>query len=260
MLIIWGSKVVRKLVDRAPVLCPICRTITASEYLVVRRIEHLYYVPIGRGKVLGHECLCHTCRTQWRVDFDAPPTRRKARRRASASELLEECAPGELEALTDGMHLLQRVRNGACDEQTRLNIFLQAAAALEYHHANRPRVGFLVVAFSVAAVLLTIVAPISWFVQMDPTNRLSVAWPIAFTIAFVASVTLTAWSIRRARFRTRDEAVRGFARSLAPLNPSDHDLVSVTTKCLEAGFRQCAPSSPEVLHREIQRVLAVGPK
>ncbi|MBY0310611.1 MAG: DUF485 domain-containing protein, partial [Phycisphaerales bacterium] len=215
----------------------------------------LYYLPLGRSKVLGHECLCHACRTQWTINFNAPAKPRKSRRKSTASELLESCTPSEIDALTGGMQFLQQIRDGGFDERTRTDVLFESAKALEYHHANRQQVGFLVAAFALAAVVLTFVTPICWFDYLEPNSRMSVAWPIGFTIAFVASIVLTAWSIRRARARTRDKAVRRLAQSLAMMNPTDHDLASLTARCRVAGFKHCSPTSPEALRLEVQQVL-----
>ncbi len=63
MLIVAGHKQVRKTAGLAADYCPICRDFRAFEVTVLRQVPHVYYVPMGAGKLLAHELECIECRS-----------------------------------------------------------------------------------------------------------------------------------------------------------------------------------------------------
>src|SRR5882724_7151949 len=64
MIIIYGTKILRRKLGRVADFCPICRTITACELKSVSKASHLYYITIGGGDLIGHETNCESCGIQ----------------------------------------------------------------------------------------------------------------------------------------------------------------------------------------------------
>lgn len=63
MLIIWGTKIVRTPVGRVADFCAVCRQPRPFKLVGVRKVDHIYYVPIGKRKLVGHEMACEECTT-----------------------------------------------------------------------------------------------------------------------------------------------------------------------------------------------------
>ena len=63
MIFIWGSKVKRNAVGTVAEWCGRCQGATPGTLREVRKTSHAYFVPLGSGRLLGHEFVCHGCGT-----------------------------------------------------------------------------------------------------------------------------------------------------------------------------------------------------
>jgi len=63
MLFIWGSKTKRKVLGYVAEWCGRCQCAASGALVEARKTSHAYYVPLGGGRVLGHEFLCSRCGT-----------------------------------------------------------------------------------------------------------------------------------------------------------------------------------------------------
>src|SRR5687768_11530581 len=64
MAIVWGKKSVEKRLGYAADFCPICREINPFQVFRLAVADHIYYVSLGEGKLLGHIGECSKCKTK----------------------------------------------------------------------------------------------------------------------------------------------------------------------------------------------------
>jgi hypothetical protein len=61
MFFIWGSKRTKTILGYVADWCGRCQSATAGALVELRKASHAYFVPLGRGHVLGHEFVCGRC-------------------------------------------------------------------------------------------------------------------------------------------------------------------------------------------------------
>lgn len=250
VLIIYGKRIVRRPLERAPVLCPICRIPTACTLNEVRQVDHLYYITMGKGKFIAYEYRCDDCRTQWRFDeLTTPIVNRDVdkRRNLSIDQLLDSAPARTLELLHNGMMQLDMIRNGTADPQIRIGRFAEGMSAADSHVRNNERTSVISILAAVAAVILTVATPLVWYMYFDPISRTPIVYPIALTAAFGLSVVLCIWGIRRSTEMNRRAAVERLARSLRPLNTKHEDYLRICELAAKYRLKYCRPRSPEEL-------------
>lgn len=60
--LIWGSAPIETPIGFAADFCFVCRKITAFSVNRVSKAPHIFFIPVGSGKTLGHTQTCQTCR------------------------------------------------------------------------------------------------------------------------------------------------------------------------------------------------------
>ncbi len=63
MFFIAGSKTKRKILGYVAEWCGRCQCASAGALVEAKKTSHAYFVPLGSGRVLGHEFLCGRCGT-----------------------------------------------------------------------------------------------------------------------------------------------------------------------------------------------------
>jgi hypothetical protein len=64
MFIVWGSKLRYPKIGYAADFCPICRDFREFRVHETREVSHVYYVPLGKGKLVGFRLDCPDCGVQ----------------------------------------------------------------------------------------------------------------------------------------------------------------------------------------------------
>jgi hypothetical protein len=70
MFIIWGEKQATRKMGFVAENCPTCRTTQAVRLLRVGLAPHLFWIPFGKGQLIGYYGVCEACGTQ----LDVGPT------------------------------------------------------------------------------------------------------------------------------------------------------------------------------------------
>jgi len=60
-MVIWGTKRKLKKLGKAADFCSICHRVQPFEISRVNMVKHVYYIPMGGGKVVGHSAACTEC-------------------------------------------------------------------------------------------------------------------------------------------------------------------------------------------------------
>jgi hypothetical protein len=63
MFFVWGSKRTRTVLGYVADWCGRCQSATPGALTELRKKSHAYFVPLGAGRVLGHEFVCQRCST-----------------------------------------------------------------------------------------------------------------------------------------------------------------------------------------------------
>jgi len=63
MFIVWGKKHVYKKMGYVADFCPLCRTIRPFRLDRVGLANHVYYITVSQGELVGHARTCMTCKT-----------------------------------------------------------------------------------------------------------------------------------------------------------------------------------------------------
>lgn len=71
VVIVWGTKIKRKPLGWVADWCPICRRVQPHRLVRVGAAGHLYYLSIGKGKLVGHEVECAECHVVLDADREA---------------------------------------------------------------------------------------------------------------------------------------------------------------------------------------------
>ncbi|MBS0336689.1 MAG: FHA domain-containing protein [Proteobacteria bacterium] len=73
MFLIWGEQNTEKKLGYVAEYCATCRDVRAVKVLRVGRTSHLFYVPLGRGRLLGYDGVCRRCELRFGVEITDYP-------------------------------------------------------------------------------------------------------------------------------------------------------------------------------------------
>lgn len=68
MIIVWGTKLIRKKLGWAADWCDLCREPRAFKVTEVREVSHIYYLSLGKGNLHHYEKECAHCKTVTNAD------------------------------------------------------------------------------------------------------------------------------------------------------------------------------------------------
>ncbi len=73
MFLIWGEQNTEKKLGYVAEYCATCRDVRTVKILRVGRVSHLYYVPLGEGRLLGYDGVCRKCELRFGVEITDYP-------------------------------------------------------------------------------------------------------------------------------------------------------------------------------------------
>ncbi len=124
MLIIWGTKVTRTRLGRVADYCMYCREAQPLSIYTLRSVGHLYYIPLGRGEVIGHVGRCTACRHEQTVDpSDYQATIQDTK--ATLEELVDQTNPDLPERIGQYLAEIDRARAGLSAEEDRQRLLVE---------------------------------------------------------------------------------------------------------------------------------------
>jgi hypothetical protein len=112
MFIIHGTKRVEKKLGRVADFCPICRDLRPFDLTSVHMVSHLYFIPLGSGKLAGHFIKCRNCGVQLGAEGGKYATAER-RRVDDLEDLIHRTNPGLRAERADRLALEAEIRKGA---------------------------------------------------------------------------------------------------------------------------------------------------
>jgi hypothetical protein len=110
-VIVWGSKNVFPLRGYAAGFCPFCRDLRQLKVQEIRNVSHIYFIPMGKGTLVGYRTLCMECGVP--LISDEPPAEHIVPTPASdVREAIELTNPSLPEELTERLAMEREIRSG----------------------------------------------------------------------------------------------------------------------------------------------------
>ena len=227
MYIIWGTKITRKRLGRIADYCPFCDDARACDVREVSSVGHLYYIPLGRRRVIGWESRCRRCKEPLAISNEGPgPRPIKVRRHTTLEELVDQTHPALVDSMAERLDRREALAAGTLDPAGRVRLMIEPLLAVATPIEVRgSQMNFDV--WSALSLLLWLVLPfVAWVLVELATGgatdvQVGVAIAVGFGLAAVTTIILIATDLRRfVRRRYRRFLVKG----LAPLDPEEDEL------------------------------------
>lgn len=220
MFIVWGQKIIRTRAGRAATFCPICRGLRCMRVFRVRRVGHVYYIPLGLGEVVAHEARCEDCGTICGTR-GLPFARLSKSKTRNAAELAAETTPDLLERYGARVALEERLTTGEITDAERRAMILEPFLCMEYTASLKGRgIADWKVALALLWFIALVVALVYWGDFRSTTSEKTISAAVAAGATLFTAIVL--WRKRGGWMRERAEPL--LARSLRVLEPSQQEI------------------------------------
>jgi hypothetical protein len=245
VFIVWGKKNRFPLKGHAALFCPFCRELRASQVREMRSVDHLYYVPIGKGEVVGYRLDCAECGAP--QYFQSPPVAAIVDDAGTGVEgLVAATNPTIRQDLQGRLELEDEIRSGRIptDPETRMGLLFEPfevlSAEMEAGCAET-RIDLQ----STLGCLGTIVAlPLAAFAAGFLADTLMPGAPkeevviVAFLSAGVLGLIVTLWQLHRSARRWVEKRMAPhLRRAFEPLRPTRREIEGVMNDFREDGYQ-----------------------
>jgi hypothetical protein len=245
MIFVWGTKARFPRKGYAASFCPFCRDVREFEVCEVRRVSHVYYVPLGKGKLVGHRLECQECTARILMG-DAPIQSTTPRRSGSLPEAIQATNPDIRELYAKRLELEAQIRAGKVptDEQTRWLLLFEPfevlAPEMERGCAETrldlpSTLGCL---GTLVAVILS-VAIAEFLSEMFDGQLATEDWLIwAILGTGLAGTVFTLWQLYLGSRRWLErKMVPHLCRSLSPLRPTSEEILQIIARFKAKGMK-----------------------
>ncbi|MBC7772381.1 MAG: hypothetical protein H7210_07800 [Pyrinomonadaceae bacterium] len=228
MLIIHGTKIRRKPRGQTTAFCVICRMPQQLDVCGVRRVSHVYFIPIGRGRHVSDEARCGQCGTLFGA---AREIRINSFQTDDVDSAMEQLPPEVVDELLGHMDREDRITGGQLTTEERAPLILEPFEVLEYQFKHKAKSGGRESLTAMAVVLwlfTTLAAVILWWEALAPHKPVAslMAWAIGCSVVAAGSLAYAVYLIvTRGRHAASGEIADRLALSLAPLRPTEMELV-----------------------------------
>lgn len=227
MFIVWGTKILRSTAGRRADYCLLCRGFQPHRVIRVKSVGHLYYVPLGFGKLVGFEHVCESCSLKRYHEPDEFDPLTSSDRHADVEALIADTNPDARREWASRLAIDDRIRSDKLlpgersvllDESfTLANVLLvHRTAAIRFDSLSS--LGMLAtigVPFAVAAVV-----PMLPKTGADPVGMAVVA---GFVCAMLTIILLA----NDGRRYTRRTILPVLIRAIRPLRPTEEEIDGV---------------------------------
>jgi hypothetical protein len=191
--------------------------------VLVSKVWHIYWIPMGGGKPIGYESTCTSCGTM--CGYGVEQYLGFVNDGVCDMEMVRQTNPNLMHFLTERKELEDRVYTSNATHNERLSLIWEVIQSLEYVAEKRMKKGHAESITAVTALFLIIAVFGAVICASLPKSCLYAnAWYIAIGVLFVALIYRMTVSTRRARQR----AVLGLlADGLASLDPTYDELAEV---------------------------------
>ena len=231
--IVWGKKLVFRMLGYVADYCPMCRTPRVFKLQRVGLARHVYYISFGEGELAGYQRTCQECG----IAVGAKPTiyASVAEQPASIGQLTAQTFPKLSEAYQASLALEERIRNSPAslspEERHALirqpfqllspRVEKQFASLHIDNDAGFTLLGVLIALF-LASFILKRLAPDSL--------------EVAMVSILLAGLVLVVWQISQAgkRFMQR-KIFPALVAALQPLKPTEGEVQAVLAELKKLG-------------------------
>lgn len=254
-MVIWGSKRKLEKLGIAADFCPICHRVQPFDISRVNMVKHVYYIPMGGGKVVGHLAACKECSVKIFVDAE----RFKAfsgQDTISLQDLIRETNPGLEEELKDRLPLEKRIWNKQqLDSGERRYLIGEPFNVISPMLEMRYRDSLPLDKTTGRSCLLTIIIPLvvlfiaSLFYRSVLGDYLKL---VAYALVGIG-VLITLFNIFTTQSRYLDRSVYPlFAKALSPLSPTLDELTTAVNKYKKLGMIVGRKINPQKIQEAIR--------
>ena len=254
-MVIWGSKRKLKKLGTAADFCPICRRVQPFEISQVNMVKHVYYIPMGGGKVVGHLASCQECSVQKFVDAEHYASYAE-QSDLRLEDLIRKTNPDLKQELAERLPLEKKIWNkGQLSADERRFLISEPFHVISPMLELRYRDSLPLDKTTGRSCLLTLIIPLvvlflaSLFYQSIIGDYLKL---VGYTLG-VMGVLTTVLIIFTTHSRYLDRSIYPlFARALYPLNPSMNELNQAVLKYKELGMLVGRKIKPQKISKALQ--------
>lgn len=236
--------------------CPICRDFRAFHVTEVRKVAHLYYVPLGRGSTLMREIECVGCRSligAGHRQYAAFSTNDAA----DVVELARETNPDVMSMNRPRIDLEDRLAEGALTADERAALIAEPFQCLDYMVSKKLEKGSLSAAAALAigaAVVLALTAVAAWTMPGGRVEAAILVTALAVAAAIAAGALLRFGPRRWVRRHIHPRLVA----ALLPLDPSLEEVARAVHESRRAKRMIGKRLSPTELFADLARARAAA--
>lgn len=240
-MIIWGTRKVVRGLGYVSDFCPICRSIRPFRVESINMAGHIYFIPIGRGQIVGFKAACQECDFIIGVDAMKYKTVSKKTQPDMAS-LINETFPNIDKVYHDRLRIEEKVIKFGSE----LSVEEREALVIEPLNAIAPmmeemaggkfyvdKIAKIIFTFSVSVPIFLFIICCFGKNRNIQDKILLPAVGISFIVGLIVSVIFLLTSNLR---YLRNIILPMLAKSLKPLKPTEEELQNALEKLRNAGF------------------------
>jgi len=229
MLIIHGQYQRPRVLGYVADYCAHCRDLKAFAYKEIRLVSHLYFIPLGRGKVQGQAITCTTCGTMFEAEASRYRNVLPSLMMASVEELAHATNPQALVEMAERLEREARMLAGELSAQDRMQIIVEQllvgdlqvqARKAQVHFDLRSILILLALIVDGTAVLCVLLSNTTTSGFLSDVVTIAVVLVIILFGALVHSLATDPARFIRRKLR------EPLAKSLATLSPSLDELTA----------------------------------
>ncbi len=242
----------KKYLGRLAEWCPFCQQITVCRVREHRQVSHVYFIPLGRGKVTGHSLHCDKCHRLLPADSSCA-TQAIDVGLIALEQLVELTNPDLPERVGQQQARFELAAQGLAEPYERMELLFDAFHALEFEAQEHPHpwlprptsllLFMLNLAVAAGLVALLVLGWVSW------------VWIVPTLVAWVAVVIYLL--LKRDVLDSHEHFVRRYgdylAYSVAPLQPTREELTRIRRQLHERKLAVAKLLHPRHLHPWLQQ-------
>lgn len=224
MLLIWGIRETNRKLGWAAEFCPICRAVGPVYITQKGRVPHLYWIPLGRRKITGHEVACHTCGLQATVQ-EVPYQAYVKNRSMDLVDLTLQTNPDIMDIRAERLALEDRLAAGALNRSERAELILEPFEVVRPMILPGARAGHIPTGAGLAIIALVFLTPAAVMLWVSPKMPFEARIVVTGIAVLIAALGAYSWKVGGARW-VRRKLHPLLVRALSPLRPTRDELAA----------------------------------
>lgn len=234
MIFVWGTHALHRRVGVVAEICRGCNEVRPHRLVQIRAIPHVYWIPIGPGKIAGYQVECVRCKEV----LATQPGRYAARldREVPLEKLIELTLPGVYAELEEEKEREERALRGELRPEERLQVMQEAlypvVVAVEARQESSS-----IDARTALLALATLSLP--WLLIVPGTAAQSLVGEILVwmgvalgVLGIAATIHAACGNVARFIRSTQGEAIRS---ALREFHPSPTEIAGIAAGLRDAG-------------------------